>query len=189
MYFFYFFKDFIYLFDREKSQVDGEAGREREREAGSLLMRDLIPGPWDHDLSWRQQLNPLSHPGAQSSTFLKVGITDWVVRGMNRENEDFFSFCPFSFSALLDASELVIYWGVREGKATLPLLGVTGIASKRSMVLALNQKYLNATFVRESNPQCMCHFAFFLRYPASASVSQMPWRVQYAVIFISFSIG
>ena len=27
---FFFFKDFIYLFDRERSQVDGEAGRERE---------------------------------------------------------------------------------------------------------------------------------------------------------------
>ena len=37
-----FFKDFIYLFDRERSQVDGEAGREREREreAGSLLSRE-----------------------------------------------------------------------------------------------------------------------------------------------------
>lgn len=120
---------------------------------------------------------------------LKVGITDWVVRGMNRENEDPFSFCPFSLSALLDASELVIYWGVKEGKATLPLLGVTGIASKRSVVLALNQKYLNATFVRESNPQCMCHFAFFLRYPTSASISQMPWKVQYAVIFISLVLA
>ena len=29
---FIFFKDFIYLFDREKSQVVGEAGRERERD-------------------------------------------------------------------------------------------------------------------------------------------------------------
>ena len=35
-----FLKDFIYLFDREKSQVDGEAGREREREVGSLLSRE-----------------------------------------------------------------------------------------------------------------------------------------------------
>ena len=36
----FFLKDFIYLFDREKSQVDGEAGRERERETGSLLSRE-----------------------------------------------------------------------------------------------------------------------------------------------------
>ena len=27
-------------------------------------MWDLIPGPWDHDLSQRQMLNQLSHPGA-----------------------------------------------------------------------------------------------------------------------------
>ena len=27
-------------------------------------MRGSIPGPWDHDLSRRQKLNPLSHPGA-----------------------------------------------------------------------------------------------------------------------------
>ena len=35
-----FFKDFIYLFDRERSQVGREAGREREREAGSPLSRE-----------------------------------------------------------------------------------------------------------------------------------------------------
>ena len=42
--FIYFLKDFIYLFDRERSQVDGEAGREREREAGSLLSREPDAG-------------------------------------------------------------------------------------------------------------------------------------------------
>ena len=31
------FKDFIYLFDRERLQVGREAGRERGREEGSLL--------------------------------------------------------------------------------------------------------------------------------------------------------
>ena len=44
VYLFFFFKDFIYLFDREKSQVDGEAGREREREAGSPLSREPDAG-------------------------------------------------------------------------------------------------------------------------------------------------
>ena len=28
-----------------------------------------IPGPWDHDLSWRQTLNGLSHPGTPRNTF------------------------------------------------------------------------------------------------------------------------
>ena len=34
LFFYFFFKDFIYLFDRERSQVGREAGRERERERG-----------------------------------------------------------------------------------------------------------------------------------------------------------
>ena len=57
-----FFKDFIYLFDRERSQVGREADRERGKQtphwAGSLMC-DSIPGPWDHDLSRRQRLNLL----------------------------------------------------------------------------------------------------------------------------------
>ena len=40
----FFFKDFIYLFDRERLQVGREAGREREEEAGSLLSRQLDVG-------------------------------------------------------------------------------------------------------------------------------------------------
>ena len=39
-----FFKDLIYLFDRERSQVGREAGREREEEAGSLLSREPDAG-------------------------------------------------------------------------------------------------------------------------------------------------
>ena len=58
-------KDFIYLFDREHKQ--GEQQRKREKQtacwAGSLI-QDMIPGRWDHDLSWKQTLNQQSHPGA-----------------------------------------------------------------------------------------------------------------------------
>ena len=38
----FFYIDFIYLFDRQRSQVGREAGREREREeeAGSLRSRE-----------------------------------------------------------------------------------------------------------------------------------------------------
>ena len=65
-------QDFIYL--RERTQGQGREEREKEREkqmpcwAGSPTRglipgsRDLILGPWDHDLSWRQTLNRLSHP-------------------------------------------------------------------------------------------------------------------------------
>jgi len=45
--------------DRER-EAEGEAGSQG---AGSP-MRDSIPGHWDHDLSRRQMLNHLSHPGA-----------------------------------------------------------------------------------------------------------------------------
>ena len=41
---FFFFEDFIYLFDRERAQVGREAGRERGREAGSLLSREPDAG-------------------------------------------------------------------------------------------------------------------------------------------------
>ena len=55
-----FFKDFIYLFDRQRSQVGREAGRERGGKqaphGAEGPMRGSIPGPWDHDLSQRQRL-------------------------------------------------------------------------------------------------------------------------------------
>ena len=56
---FFFFKDFVHLFDR--AQAGGVAGRGRSREPDTT--RDSIPGPWDQDLSGRQTLNGLSHPG------------------------------------------------------------------------------------------------------------------------------
>ena len=50
----------------------GTAGRRRGRsrlsaEQGARC-RGLIPGSWDHDLSWRQVLNQLSYPGASILT-------------------------------------------------------------------------------------------------------------------------
>jgi len=72
---FCFFKDFIYLFEREKMRETaherGEGQREKQTpcRAGSP-MRDSIQGLQDHDLSRRQSLNQLSHPGAPRLTFL-----------------------------------------------------------------------------------------------------------------------
>ena len=71
----FFLKDFICSLDRkrerksERENKQGEMQRERER---SRLLAELswsptggsIPRPWDHDLSQRQTLNHLSHPGA-----------------------------------------------------------------------------------------------------------------------------
>ena len=49
-------------------------GREAEgEEEGEVVPAEqgaktgLIPGSWDHDLSRRQTLNPLSHPGTPSA--------------------------------------------------------------------------------------------------------------------------
>ena len=60
----FFFKDFIYLLEREGAWVGG--GAEGEEEADAPLSREpyCIPEHWDHGLSWRQGLNQLSHPGA-----------------------------------------------------------------------------------------------------------------------------
>ena len=45
-----FLKDFIYLFMRD-TQRKTDTGRGRSRLPVRILMRDLIPGPRDHDLS------------------------------------------------------------------------------------------------------------------------------------------
>ena len=60
----YHFQRFFILFETENT-----SGGQREREkqtlcwAGSPIL-GWIPGPRDHDLSYRQMLNWLSHPGA-----------------------------------------------------------------------------------------------------------------------------
>ena len=67
-------KDFIYLWKRMSTWTEG--GTEGEGEAGSQLSREpdmgwgSIPGPWDHDLSWRQMLNGLSRPSAPVTVIL-----------------------------------------------------------------------------------------------------------------------
>ena len=54
-----FLKDLIYLFDREHKQGEQETEKQMPHWAGSLS-GGFIPGPWDHDLSWKQMLNQLS---------------------------------------------------------------------------------------------------------------------------------
>ena len=65
----FFFLRF-YLFDRERHSERGNTSRKvGEGEADSPLSREpnvgsLTPGLWHHDLSGRQRLKRLSHPGA-----------------------------------------------------------------------------------------------------------------------------
>ena len=68
------FKRF-YLFERARKRENMSMGREREKQTPCLAgspMLDSIPGPWDHDLSWRQAPKWLSHPGAPLLSFLYI---------------------------------------------------------------------------------------------------------------------
>ena len=55
---------------------------EREKQAAhgaGSQMQGSIPGPWDHGLSQRQLLNPLSHPDAplcESNKILQIKCLD-----------------------------------------------------------------------------------------------------------------
>ena len=63
----------MYLFQRESTSMSREKGRGKGRSRlpteqgarhGAQSQDPRIPGSQDHDLSWRQSLNWLSHPGA-----------------------------------------------------------------------------------------------------------------------------
>ena len=46
-------------------------------------MWDLITGPWDHDLSRRQTLNQLNHPGTPATLHFKNLIHAWYPEQRN----------------------------------------------------------------------------------------------------------
>ena len=48
----------------QRAEAEGETDSQLNREQGSSLRQGWIPELWDHHLSQRQKLNPLSHPGA-----------------------------------------------------------------------------------------------------------------------------
>ena len=58
---FLIFKKILFIWQKEQAEGEADSPLSREPDAG---IDGLIPGPWDHDLSWRQMLNRLSHPGA-----------------------------------------------------------------------------------------------------------------------------
>jgi len=58
---------------REHKQGEWEREKQASCRAGSPMW-DLIPGPWDHDLSRRQTLDPLSHPGAPKAGLSMRGL-------------------------------------------------------------------------------------------------------------------
>ena len=67
------FLKFLFIYLTESTSRQSDRQREREKQAfrwARSLMWDSIPGPWNHDLSWRQMLNWLSHPGVPANTIL-----------------------------------------------------------------------------------------------------------------------
>ena len=71
---FTFFKDFIYLFMRER-----EGGRERSRGRGRSRLpteQEADAGPWHHDPSRGQMLNRPSHPGVHQVAFEPLSGND-----------------------------------------------------------------------------------------------------------------
>ena len=69
----FFWGFIIFLFEKERVRESTSWG-EGEGEVDSPLSKEpnagLDPGHQDHDLSWRQMLNQLSHPGAPILFFI-----------------------------------------------------------------------------------------------------------------------
>ena len=80
-----FFKDFIYLCDRETASERGNtsrgSGRGRSRLVGS------IPEPWDHSLSWRQMLNDCTTQVPLIFFSLKILFIYLIERDSQQERE------------------------------------------------------------------------------------------------------
>ena len=83
LFFFFFFLMFIYFLREGKSMSWGWAERGRHRTWSRVqdlsYQHRALHGaqthkPWDHDLSWSQMLNRLSHPGIPVERIFKTGL-------------------------------------------------------------------------------------------------------------------
>ena len=76
----------VYLFLRER-KTEYEQGGEKEKETQNLKQAPSLScqpraqrgartsEPWDHDLSWSQTLNQLSHPGVPESMLFSANMS------------------------------------------------------------------------------------------------------------------
>ena len=81
MWFFIFLRFYLFIWQRERKITSRQSSRKKERGKqapcwAESLMQGLIPGPWDHDLSRRQRLNPLSHLGTPPPHFKDKGTVN-----------------------------------------------------------------------------------------------------------------
>jgi len=120
---FYFLLDFICQRERERereqAQARGAAGRGRSRlptEQGASPMWDSIPGPWDRDLS-RRQNSWLTEPPRHSQILI---FKPALLRSISHIHNSHISTIQFN-----DFSKL--YWGVK----TWPLIGLTIFSSSQ----------------------------------------------------------
>ena len=63
----FFFLKILFIWERERENRQGERQREREKQTpywAGKPTQGLTPGSWDHDLSRRESLHQLRHPGA-----------------------------------------------------------------------------------------------------------------------------
>ena len=70
---------YLFIWQREREREITSRQRSRQREKGKQAprwagspMRGSILGSQDHDLSWRQKLNPLNHPGILVQDFMRL---------------------------------------------------------------------------------------------------------------------
>ena len=65
----FFLRFCLFIWQSQRTQWQRERGKQASGEEGSP-MQGWIPGSWDHDLSRRQMLNWLSHPGTPIILFV-----------------------------------------------------------------------------------------------------------------------
>ena len=98
---------FIDSLEKEKESMSSEE-EQREKQIprwAKSPVQGSIPGPWDHDLTWRQMLNWLSHPGTHKIVILRVLflLLMWMIQS-NSVNHTY----PKSSSLILPG--LIIQW-------------------------------------------------------------------------------
>ena len=73
----YLFLERVHMHATE-GRAEGEGKGENLKQTPCWMQsptQDLISGPWDHDLSWNQELeDSLSHPGAPNRGFFQAFI-------------------------------------------------------------------------------------------------------------------
>ena len=78
LFIYYLFILTFYLFNHER-HTERQRDRQRENQAPHRsLMWDLIPGPWDYTMSWRQTVNHWATQAPLNLFFLIAGVFTYI---------------------------------------------------------------------------------------------------------------